>query len=338
MTNNAPTIAPSTCGGYVDVTWTYRTNNNCGQSVSCGGQTSNNGTITCTKRFTVASPSAVTFNCGSNVTLPSCKTQAQVNAAWLSFLCSTTVSGGCSTGTLTNNAPSVAPSACGGYVDVTWTYRSNNDCGQTITCGGVTSQASTITCTKRFTVTAGGGVDVAGPSSVSYAGSSFYSQAAVNTAFNNWLCQFRTIASGCGSCAVFSGDNRCAPSWCNGGSVTVTYSISGNCNSDSVTATFTITRNNAIAKGTETKSVEVPMAVKAYPNPFSENFSLDLTTTAVEKVAVAIYDMTGKLIEQREVNAEEVSSLQIGDRFASGVYNVIVTQGSEVKTLRVIKR
>ena len=80
------------------------------------------------------------------------------------------------------------------------------------------------------------------------------------------------------------------------------------------------------------------MTAKAYPNPFSENFNLDLTTSSVEKVGVAIYDMTGKLIEQREVNAEEVSGLQVGDRFASGVYNVIVTQGNEVKTLRVIKR
>jgi hypothetical protein len=33
-----------------------------------------------------------------------------------------------------------------------------------------------------------------------------------------------------------------------------------------------------------------------------------------------------------------VSDLQIGDRYPSGVYNVIVTQGSEVKTLRVVKR
>ena len=347
LTNNAPTIAPSTCGGYTDVTWTYRTNNNCGISVSCNGQSSSNGTVTVTRRFTVASPSAVTINAASNMTIPSCRTQAQVNASWLSFLCSTTVSGGCSTGTLTNNAPSVAPSACGGYVDVTWTYRSNTTCGQTITCNGQTTSASTYTVTRRFTVTSGGGVDVAGPSNVTYANTSFTSQAGVNNAFNSWLCQFRTISSGCGACAVFSGDNRCAPSWSNGGTVRVTYSISGNCNSDSVTATFTITRNGTVCRDLVVKGADVstdapmavPFAVKAYPNPFTENFNLDVSSSAEEKVAIAIYDMAGKLIEQREVNMEEVSAgLQIGDRFASGVYNVIVTQGSEVKTLRVIKR
>jgi len=339
LTNNAPTVAPSTCGGYVDVTWTYRTNNNCGQTVSCGGSYSSNGTITCTKRFTVAAPSAVTINVGNNVTLPSCKTQAQVNAAYASFLACVTVSGGCSTGTLTNNAPSVAPSACGGYVDVTWTYRSNNSCGQTITCGGQTSNTSTYTVTRRFTVQSGGGVDVAGPSSVTYTNTSFNSQYAVNNAFAAWLCQFRTISSGCGSCAVFSGSPRVAPSWTNGGSVTVTYSISGNCNSDSVCATFTITRNGTTCKdGSVAEVKNAPMAAKAYPNPFSESFNLDVTTSSVDKVGVAIYDMTGKLIEQREVNADEVSGLQVGDRFPSGVYNVIVSQGNEVKTLRVIKR
>ncbi|MFB9089940.1 T9SS type A sorting domain-containing protein, partial [Flavobacterium paronense] len=337
LTNNAPSTPPSTCGGYVDVTWTYRTNSTCGQPVTCGGQTSTTGTQTCTKRFTVEAAPAVTFNCGNNVCLPACSSQAQVNCAWNSFLASTTVSGGCSSGTLTNNAPSAAPSACGGYVDVTWTYRSNNTCGQTITCGGTTSQASVYTCTKRFTVTAGGGVDVSGPGSVSYPATNYCSQYAVNCAFANWLAQFTTVSSGCGATAVFSGDCRVAPSWANGGTVRVTYSITGNCNSDSVCASFTITRSSSCSKIAE-GGVKTAMSVKAYPNPFSENFNLDLVTSTEDKVGVAIYDMTGKLIEQREVNAEEVSGLQVGDRFASGVYNVIVTQGTEVKTLRVIKR
>ncbi|WP_333601424.1 T9SS type A sorting domain-containing protein, partial [Flavobacterium sp.] len=87
-----------------------------------------------------------------------------------------------------------------------------------------------------------------------------------------------------------------------------------------------------------TEVVKTPFAVVAYPNPYSENFNLSLTTTSEDSVGVVIYDMTGRLIDQREVKADEVSTLQIGDRYPSGVYNVIVTQGSEVKTLRVIKR
>jgi hypothetical protein len=51
-----------------------------------------------------------------------------------------------------------------------------------------------------------------------------------------------------------------------------------------------------------------------------------------------MYDMTGRLLETREVAPSEVKALQLGDRYPSGVYNVIVTQGENVKTLRVIKR
>ncbi|WP_162127323.1 T9SS type A sorting domain-containing protein [Flavobacterium phycosphaerae] len=85
-------------------------------------------------------------------------------------------------------------------------------------------------------------------------------------------------------------------------------------------------------------STAVPFAVVAYPNPYSDNFHLNLTTSSEERVGVSIYDMTGKLLDKREVGATEASELSIGDRFASGVYNVVVTQGSEVKTLRVVKR
>ena len=48
--------------------------------------------------------------------------------------------------------------------------------------------------------------------------------------------------------------------------------------------------------------------------------------------------MTGRLIEAFEVNPSDLTNFQVGDQYPSGVYNLIVTQGDEVKTLRVIKR
>ena len=78
--------------------------------------------------------------------------------------------------------------------------------------------------------------------------------------------------------------------------------------------------------------------VVAYPNPYSDSFHLNLTTASKDNVGISIYDMTGKLLDKREVGVNEASEISIGDRYASGVYNVIVTQGSEVKTLRVVKR
>ncbi len=81
-----------------------------------------------------------------------------------------------------------------------------------------------------------------------------------------------------------------------------------------------------------------PFTVKAYPNPYTENFNLSLNTASEEYVGIVVYDMTGRLIERREVRATDIVEQQIGDHYPSGVYNVVVTQGEEVKTLRVIKR
>jgi hypothetical protein len=78
--------------------------------------------------------------------------------------------------------------------------------------------------------------------------------------------------------------------------------------------------------------------VKAYPNPYTETFNLSLTTSSEDKVSIVVYDMTGRLIERRDVRPSDMVEQQIGDRYPSGVYNVVVTQGEEVKTVRVIKR
>lgn len=78
--------------------------------------------------------------------------------------------------------------------------------------------------------------------------------------------------------------------------------------------------------------------VKTYPNPFAENFKLDINTSSEESVSVKVYDMIGKLVESKEVNVSELGTQELGNRYSSGVYNVIVSQGANVETLRVIKR
>jgi hypothetical protein len=76
----------------------------------------------------------------------------------------------------------------------------------------------------------------------------------------------------------------------------------------------------------------------AYPNPYVNTFGLDVTTSSDEGMQVKIYDMIGKLLEVRNVPADAIKNQTFGDRYPSGVYNVILTQGDITKTLRVIKR
>ncbi len=78
--------------------------------------------------------------------------------------------------------------------------------------------------------------------------------------------------------------------------------------------------------------------IVGYPNPFNTSFGVDLQTSSAENVSLSVYDMTGRLLEIRDVRVEEVSGLQLGDRYPSGVYNVVAAQGSEIRTIRVIKQ
>jgi hypothetical protein len=78
--------------------------------------------------------------------------------------------------------------------------------------------------------------------------------------------------------------------------------------------------------------------VKGYPNPYSTNFTVSLETPSDSMVYVSVYDMTGKQIENREVTPSELQDLQLGSNWSTGVYNVIVAQDNQVKTMRMIKK
>ncbi len=76
----------------------------------------------------------------------------------------------------------------------------------------------------------------------------------------------------------------------------------------------------------------------AYPNPFVSSFLLDVKTSSESKIQIRVYDMLGRILEDKTVENKDVSFLEIGTDYPSGVYNVIVTQDDNYNTLRVIKK
>lgn len=76
----------------------------------------------------------------------------------------------------------------------------------------------------------------------------------------------------------------------------------------------------------------------AYPNPFSTEFQLNVISTVEGTIELRVYDMLGKLIEGKTIQAVDYISENFGANYPAGVYQVIVTQGEQIKTLRVIKR
>lgn len=76
----------------------------------------------------------------------------------------------------------------------------------------------------------------------------------------------------------------------------------------------------------------------ANPNPYDDTFQLELKTNSIEPIQIKIYDMLGKLIESDTVSVNELPAYTTGEKWASGVYNLVITQGEQLETLRVIKR
>ncbi|ESU21118.1 hypothetical protein FEDK69T_26740 [Flavobacterium enshiense DK69] len=106
------------------------------------------------------------------------------------------------------------------------------------------------------------------------------------------------------------------------------------------TGCFTLTQFNLVVSTTLSVNLDSAngYSVTANPNPFKENFNLDLTTSSGETVGVSVYDMLGKLIDERQILPNAVSDWQMGGEYPSGIYNIVVTQGDKTKTLRIIKK
>jgi hypothetical protein len=88
----------------------------------------------------------------------------------------------------------------------------------------------------------------------------------------------------------------------------------------------------------EAIAVKGDFAAVAYPNPFANTFAIQVKTSSQEVVQLKVYDMIGRLVEQRETSADAKDNVAFGERYPSGVYSVVVTQGTVTETLRVIKR
>lgn len=79
--------------------------------------------------------------------------------------------------------------------------------------------------------------------------------------------------------------------------------------------------------------------VLAYPVPYSSTFQLDLATLSNDKVGIQVYDMNGKLVEAFKFeNTADAQNQKIGAGYSSGIYNIMLVQGGNRKTIRVIKR
>ena len=114
---------------------------------------------------------------------------------------------------------------------------------------------------------------------------------------------------------------------------TITINVVGSNGTGTSAARILLTKKSTIPCAiARNEVVATEFTVSAYPNPSSADFTIE---SSRNEANVQVYDMAGRLIENGKITAHV---LQIGKTFSAGVYNVIVSQGTEVKTLKVIKK
>ena len=75
----------------------------------------------------------------------------------------------------------------------------------------------------------------------------------------------------------------------------------------------------------------------AYPNPSNNVFNFKINGANNEAVSKLVFDMTGRQIEKKVVNANDFKNISLGQNYSGGVYNVMVAQGSNSKMVRLVK-
>jgi Esterase-like activity of phytase/Bacterial protein of unknown function (DUF839) len=89
------------------------------------------------------------------------------------------------------------------------------------------------------------------------------------------------------------------------------------------------------APSREVAGPSTPSALSIYPNPFTSTFKI--ATIFEGLVNVRVMDLTGKLIEQFDVEASELVSKEIGQSYVPGMYQVTISQDEQIENFKIVK-
>jgi len=78
--------------------------------------------------------------------------------------------------------------------------------------------------------------------------------------------------------------------------------------------------------------------IRVYPNPFTASFTITPLEGETATLFYQVYDITGKMLESKSVEASEITNHTIGDDYPVGMYLVIARQGATSETFKMIKQ
>ncbi len=121
--------------------------------------------------------------------------------------------------------------------------------------------------------------------------------------------------------------------------ISVTGALSYICYQFSIAPTSLLTKSassNVQQELTKGKPANDVFDVTVFPNPSSNYFNVKIESDKDEAVNLRVMDASGRLIEEKK-NMAPSQIVKFGERYINGVYLVEVIQGSNRKTLRIVK-
>jgi hypothetical protein len=91
---------------------------------------------------------------------------------------------------------------------------------------------------------------------------------------------------------------------------------------------------NIVSK--EVQPEVIPFDVKAYPNPTNYQFIIEVEGGSTEKVEVDVFDMQGRSI--KHIESIDNQTIRFGEDLPAATYIAIVNQGTNQKSIKLIKK
>jgi len=77
-------------------------------------------------------------------------------------------------------------------------------------------------------------------------------------------------------------------------------------------------------------------STNVWPNSSRNSFNLEVQSNSNEKIVLSVFDGNGRLVSNQNVSSKQITSF--GENLSAGIYMVLVRQGNDFKSTKVVKQ
>ncbi len=106
-----------------------------------------------------------------------------------------------------------------------------------------------------------------------------------------------------------------------------------------VAATAPVQEEGRKPTAKEMKEIANNLKISVVENPSNSFFTIKINNMLIsKKYSLSVYDITGRFIESKNLNANAEQTIKIGETYKTGIYIVKVTNGDNIVTEKIIKQ